>query len=314
MTSRADDDERLDVLDGLIYADGFRCALTLDEIWRYARRPVSRDAVGRMLREDLALSCLVIERDGFYSLGDPALIEERPQRLRRARRLQARTTAVARVLRHVPFVRGLALTGSLAADDAGDDADADLLVIVAEGRLATVFLVLAVSSRLLGRRLFCPNYYVAQGHLSVKRGSEYMARELLQARPLSGAADRLHGANPWLVDVFPNAFGEQLEVRVPGGGGRLQRMLEAPLRRRAGRALERRAARVARARLAAHYGGFGRSVPTEVGDALAAGTELRFHGSRADELALDRYARRRAEVAALLRRADTGFAPAGPAQ
>ncbi len=313
MTAPAGEDERLDVLDGLIYSDGFRCALTLDEIWRYARRRVSRDAVGRMLHDDPAVGRVVVERDGFYSLGDPALIAERPKRLRLARRLQARTTAVVRVLRHIPFVRGLALTGSLAADDAHRDADADLLVVVAEGRLATVFLLLAVTSRLLGRRLFCPNYYVTQGNLAVRPGSDYVARELLQARPLSGAAESLHRANPWLADVFPNAFDHQRAAQVLSGGGRLQRLLESPLRARAGDALDRRAARVARARLAAHYGAVGRTVPAEVGHRLAVGVELRFHGSRADELAQERYESRRAEVSARLRRADAACEPAEPA-
>jgi predicted nucleotidyltransferase len=78
------------------------------------------------------------------------------------------------------------LTGSVAADDAEKDADVDILVIVAEGRIALAFLVLAPLSRVVSRRIFCPNYYLSQSHLSVPRHDRYVARELLQAQPVCG--------------------------------------------------------------------------------------------------------------------------------
>ena len=70
----------------------------------------------------------------------------------RVRSRYARATRGARTA-GVPFVRGVVLTGSAAAGSAGKKADADLLVIVARGRIATVFLLLGSLSRLTGRRL-----------------------------------------------------------------------------------------------------------------------------------------------------------------
>ena len=35
-------DERLDLLDALVYGDVFDCAVTLDEAWRYARVAATR--------------------------------------------------------------------------------------------------------------------------------------------------------------------------------------------------------------------------------------------------------------------------------
>jgi len=202
----------------------------------------------------------------------------------------------------VPFVRGLALTGSVAAGDAGDGDDVDLLVVVAPGRVATVFLVLGTLSRLTRRRFFCPNYYLAAGRLAVFEPNAYTARELVQARWLWGGEVAMHEANPWLLERFPNAAADpRTELRATR---QLQDLLERPLSGRAGARLERWAERIARSRLAAHYGRLGRVVPPDVERELEAGAAIRFHGRTVAETTAERYRARRAEVAALLRNAD----------
>jgi predicted nucleotidyltransferase len=282
---------RLELLDGVIYADAFDCALTLEEVWRYARLRIDQDDLRRELRDDPA----VVGRDGLYALADrPHLIEQRPERIARARALQQRGRRVARVLRHLPFVRALALTGSVAADDAHDAADVDLLVIVAPEKLGTAFLLMGPVSTLLRRRLFCPNYYVCEGRLAMAPGNPYVARELMQARCLAGPIAGLHESNPWLAETFPNAAGAG-----PGlsPGGRLQRAQELALRGRLGDAVERLGAWAARSRLRAHYATGGRSVPLDVSAALDAGTSLRFHGRHRREATVARYLERRTQVA-----------------
>jgi hypothetical protein len=295
-------DERLDLIDGLIYADAYGCALTLDELWRFARVPVARDELARRLRDDPALRQVVLEADGLFCLSDrPVLLAERPERTRRARRLQRRAARVAGVIRHLPFVRGVALTGSLAADDAPEGADTDLLIVVADGRLGTVFLLLATTSRLLGRELFCPNYYLCESHLRLPPGDVYIAHELAQARPLAGDAPLLRSLNPWLTDVFPN---DRLPHAAPAPtGSPPQRGLERLLRGRPGRRLEAFAVRVAHSRLTVHHGLYAADVPEEVRASLDAGAALRFPGKRTAGRALHRYTERRAEVAERLRSA-----------
>src|SRR5205085_6899566 len=144
----------------------------------------------------------------------------------------------------------------------------DLLVTVAEGRLGTAFLVLGSLSRLVGRRLFCPNYYLCEGRLDLGPGDLYLARELAQARPLAGDGAALWRANPWLAETFPNAAPPAPARRARRG---VQRVLEAIL---AGR-LEPWARRVALARLRAHYG----AVPADVEERFAGGAALRFPGT-----------------------------------
>jgi predicted nucleotidyltransferase len=286
---------RLDLVDALIYADGFDCALTLDEVRRYG--PVDIEA--EELRRELSLHPAVEGREGLYTLaGRGHLIDQRPDRIARARALQRRSRRVARVLRHLPFVRALVLTGSLAADDAREAADVDLMIVVSSGRLATAFLLMGPASTILRRRLFCPNYYLSEDQMALAPANRYVARELVQARCLAGSAAGLRRSNPWLADAFPNAGSP-----APGlaGGGTIQRAMELPLRGRFGDALERIAARVARSRLRAHYRG---RVPAEVFEAFGSGVSLRFHAGHTAERLLARYEVRCAEVALMLERAE----------
>jgi len=197
-------ESRLALIDAILYGDGFDCAVTLDELWRFARAPVAREELERRLRLDPVLRRIVVERGGLYCLaGREPILDLRRPRVDRARRLGGRARRVAAVLRHVPFVRGVVLTGSVAALDAPARADVDVLVVAARGRLATVFLVLGPASRLV-RRLFCPNYYLAEDRLRMADGDVYLAREIAQAQSLGGAGDGFRAANRWVADVFPN--------------------------------------------------------------------------------------------------------------
>ncbi len=193
-------------------------------------------------------------------------------------------------------MRGILLTGSVAADDAPSDADVDLLVIVAEDRIGTVFALLGTTSRVVGRRWFCPNFYLAESQLPLQPSSVYIGRELGQAAAIVGDANALRGANPWLEEMFPNLGPpEPAPMRA---GSRPQRLLEALLSGSAGGAVERRARRLARSRLRAHYGG---EIPDDVASRLEHGTALRFHASGAEFGVPALYEERRRALAATLR-------------
>jgi nucleotidyltransferase-like protein len=298
--------DALDLIDAVLYGDVFDSAVTEDEVWRYSRRPIGREELGRRLREDPVVRAFVHELDGLYTLaGREELMERRPAADRRALKLRHRAVRVARWLRHVPFVRGLLLTGSAAAGAARPGADVDLLVIVEDGRISFVFALLGPLSRLASRRLFCPNHYLSAKHLVLDRRRDlYVAHELVQARPLAGCAPGLRDANDWVEALLPNAC-EKPPPEPLAGGGRLQRALELPLRGRFGDRLERRLRRLALARLAVHHRGWDGGVPAGAVERLEAGAELRFHGEPGTQSVLRRYEERRAEVAERLARQPT---------
>ena len=172
---------QVDLVDAVLYADVFDCAAAEDDVWRYSRASLARAE----LRERLAeLDGLVHRRDGFVCLaGREELLAEAPARRRRATRLHRRACRVARVLQHAPFVRGLLLTGSAAAGEAGPGADPDLLVLVAPGRLGTAFALLGPLARVTGGRVLCPNHYRSVAHLHARA-----ARHVRGARAGAGVA------------------------------------------------------------------------------------------------------------------------------
>jgi predicted nucleotidyltransferase len=306
-------DERLGLLDALIYSDLFDCAPTLDELCRYARVPIGPGELVERLRGDPVLQRIVVERHGLFCLvGRTSLLDNRLDRIRRARRLQRRARAVARMLRHLPFVAAILLTGSTSADDASEQADIDLLVMVTPDRLGTAFLFLGSTSRLLGRRLLCPNWYVREGCLGLVPRNVYIAREFAQARSLVGSASTLRDSNPWLTDVFPNALEPSTHDAGLKARTRLQGLLEAPLRGAVGDYIERWARRVADARLRAHYAGLGRSVPSEVARDFEDGIALRFHGYGYQDRIIEAYEARRSQLADRLDQIESKFASADP--
>lgn len=308
-------DDRLELIDAAIYADAFDSAVTADELWRYSRRAVGREELRRHLDEDPVLRSVLSGRDGLYCLvGREALLEASPRGRRRALNLRRRARLVARALRHAPFVRGLVLTGSAAAGDAGDDADVDLLVIVAAGRMSFVFVVLGSLARLLSRRLFCPNQYLSVDHLEVGPRDFYVAREIAQARPLAGRGEDFLAANEWTAELLPNSEPRASGVPALPGGAALQSLVEWPLRGRIGDAADRALRRVALARLGVHHRERGSEAPLNAVAALEAGVELRFHGTPVHQRTLARYEEQRAEIASRLRsrqRPDAALTPAG---
>jgi predicted nucleotidyltransferase len=286
----------LDLIDAVVYGDVFDCAVTFDELWRYSLVPISREEL-RQRMTDGPLCEVVAERQGLYALrGREDLVDRRLPRRARARLLRRRGRSVARCLQHFPFVRGILLTGSVAADDAGEDADVDVLVIVQPRRLALAFAMLAPLSRFLSRAVFCPNYYLSEAHLALTRCDHYVARELMQAESLAGSAARLFSANPWTNGWLPNATARGDEVPPLPLGRVLQWLVELPFGGAVGDRLERRAHDLALRRLAVHHAGFGTGLPETIRERFAADVELRFHGGTLIDRATERYAERRAEV------------------
>ena len=294
--------ETLAAIDGAIYGDVFDCAVTEEELWRYSRRPISRPALRRLLDNREPLRGALSESRGLYCLaGREMLVHERPHRRRRALKLRRRARLVARLVQHVPFVRGLVLTGSVAAEDARPGADVDLLVIVAQGRMCAVFTLLGSVSRLMSRRLFCPNHYISEERLEITgRRDLYVAREVAQGWALTESSGEFFAANLGIRSELPNARARADSVRPVPGGRLVQRALEWPLRGRLGDGLERRLESLARARLRTHYAHWGLDVPEQVADGLRAGTELRFHGVNSDRAILEAYETRRSQVERLL--------------
>jgi hypothetical protein len=115
-----------------------------------------------------------------------------------------------RLLSVLPFVRYVAVSGSLSVDAADVDADIDLFLVAAQGRLwlARRMVVAVVRlAGLVGVRL-CPNYLLAESALELDDRTAFVAHELAQLVPIGGSAAHatLLARNGWAAAFLPNAF------------------------------------------------------------------------------------------------------------
>lgn len=245
------------VLRTLIYSDLFDAALTAPELQRYLGPPgIARVPLLTVLDDALPPEWLC-RREGFLALaGREHLVALRQRRLGLSARRWPVARRWARRLAVLPFVRMVAVTGTLAASNVEPGDDIDYLIVTETGRLWTcrAFVIALVHLARLEGTIICPNYILSLDALALEERDLYTARELVQMVPLygEGVYRRMRALNPWADDRFPHAAGPPpgSEWARPGAAaGALKRLLEQTLRRRAFDGLERREQRRRTARL-----------------------------------------------------------------
>jgi hypothetical protein len=244
----------------IAYADLFDFPLEPAEVWR--------DLIGRAVsfEETAAAIDRLLARGEVARVGPYVVAPERTElaAIRRSRRERARQLwPVARrfgaLLGNVPFVRLVAVTGSLAADNPGEGADLDYLIVTVPGRLwlaRAMAIGVARLARPTGARV-CPNYLLSTRVLELDYRDLFTAHELLQAVPIAGGATyrALIDRNRWCARWLPNRFRQVTgQPTVPELPRAIQRVGESALAGAVGRGLEAWEARRKRQRLDANGG------------------------------------------------------------
>lgn len=249
-TNVANDPTRLPraIAGALAYADLFDYPLTAQHIHRYlVQIPATLAQVETTLASDPWLVS-VVERhnDLFCFSGRAAIIPLHEARQGYARSLWRTGRGLARIVAHLPFVRMVAMIGSLALDNARTaDDDIDLFIVTAPGRVWLTRALVIVLVRLAALRGYdlCPNYLLSTHRLAMPGNDIFTAHELAQMTPLYGRETfrALLDANGWLANYLPNATPHDHRVRDIGRLGRgVQGLAEWILGGRLGDRLEQR--------------------------------------------------------------------------
>lgn len=199
------------ILKTLVYADLFDYPLSSEEIVRYLTVPAPPRTVQRLL-DDSAADGAVNRSNGFFTLpGRDELVPLRERRERIAREKWPAARRYARWIARLPFVRMIAVTGTLAVKNVEPADDIDLFVVTAAGRLwlCRAFVILVVRAAALAGHELCPNYFLSERELSITDHSFFSAREVAQMVPLYGADTywRMREFNSWIDDYLPHAAG-----------------------------------------------------------------------------------------------------------
>lgn len=238
------------ILKALAYVDVFDYPLTAGEIHRYLPRVAAPAAT---VHDILANGRLVPHRlschEGYFMLpGREEVVATRRRREEIARDLWPVALRYGRILASLPFVRMLAVTGSLAVNNAEADADIDFLVVTANDRLwvCRALTVLVVRAAARQKVSLCPNYFLSERALIFNERNLYTAHELAQMVPIAGLEiyHKMRRLNRWAAEWLPNATKapptpKAMLCPAAPADGRLAGAAEQLLRSRMGAYLER---------------------------------------------------------------------------
>ena len=215
MLDQASNDISRAILQAVAYSDVFDSPLTAREIHRYlVGVKTSLEDVVHALGED----GLVTRTGDYFTLpGREEIVETGRRRRLRSAELLPRALAYGQMLGRLPYIRMVALTGSLAVRNVAENPDFDYMLVTVPGRLWTARAFSMALNRLarLQGCMLCPNLIVSECALRWTQTDLYSARELCQMIPITGldVYQRLLQANRWVEGFLPNAYLECTSVR-----------------------------------------------------------------------------------------------------
>lgn len=161
--------------------------------------------------DELEKDKIIFNINNFYSLkNDELLIKKRQKENTDALKQLKTAKRVTAFLTWFPFVKGVAISGSLSKNIANENSDFDFFMITKANRLwvAKIFFACLIKcASLIGlRKWFCLNYIVDETYLEVKEKNTFTATEIATLMPVRGAKifDDFFSVNAWVYDFFPN--------------------------------------------------------------------------------------------------------------
>jgi predicted nucleotidyltransferase len=208
------------IIKTLCYRDLFDYPLTTEEIAEFLiEENASAEAVVRALAQLTAEGKVKTQADLNFLPGREEIVALRSRRERISERKYARALKAAQILRYLPWVRAVFITGALAAGNAEKEADLDFLIVTRRNRVWLTRLVVYLFFSVLGWKRprgvaeapdrICLNMFLAEDSLAVPDEEQnlFTAHEVALSHPL-WAKDFLHqrflGENAWVRDFLPN--------------------------------------------------------------------------------------------------------------
>ena len=198
------------ILQTLVYFDIFQYPLLKEEIREFLSYPVTNNEFETAM-EKLLLAGVIFKIGSFYSVqNDPRLEGRRIQGNSRAEKLLVRAKKIGAFLYQFPFVRGVAISGSLSKNCAEEKADIDFFIITKKNRLWIARSCMHLFKKftfLIGRQhLYCMNYYIDEEMLLIDEKNIYTATEIVTLLPVAGSSslEIFFETNSWAGNWFPN--------------------------------------------------------------------------------------------------------------
>jgi len=193
----------------LLYYHIFDYPLTAAEILRFSNHPWNEPADVEKCTRDLVARSLVGADRGFYFVGERSHVDERAADEARARVALPQAVRWSRFIGRFPYVRGVAISGTLSKGVMKEGDDLDYLVFTEPDRVWLCRLLLMGFKKVFllnSHHLFCINYLLAADRLEVPDHDLFTATEIAWLLPTVNPSiyGRFLDANAWVEDYLPN--------------------------------------------------------------------------------------------------------------
>lgn len=200
------------ILATLTYFNMFDYPLKKREIYIFLGHKINRQDFELALYE-LVEEAGIFKIGNFYSLfNNYALAERRNKGNLKAEKMLQKANRSARIIAGFPFVKGVAVSGSLSKKFADEDADTDFFVITAPNRLWIARTLLHLFKKLTFlfnlQDHYCMNYFIDEASPCILEKNIYTATEAVTMLPICGtdAFELFYQANSWTNKFFPNQY------------------------------------------------------------------------------------------------------------
>jgi hypothetical protein len=198
------------ILKVIAYFDIFYYPVTAQEIIYFMDKPCNMQKLHHALDEFLKNEIIFKTKDYYSFRNDQTFIIKRIEANKAAVKQLKIAKNIAAFLIRFPFIKGIAISGSLSKNVAYKGSDIDFFIITKENRLwlsKLFFTSLVKCAAFFGlSKWFCLNYIIDEKSLEVPEKNIFTATEIITLLPLYGASlfDNFFAANKWIYNFFPN--------------------------------------------------------------------------------------------------------------
>lgn len=211
------------ILKTLIYSDLFDYPLKAYEIhkWLIGEKVALVD-LDKTLRMLIAKKKIKAKHGLYFLKGRDVIFSRRIKNLAHSRKLLKKASFVSGLLKIIPWIRLLGVSGGLALDNASKSDDIDLFIITSRSRLWLTRLLVGLTLEALGLRRkysdkrqdssgkFCVNMLITEDRLVQSDQDIFIAHEILQLKVLfarGGTYQKFLDDNAWVFEYLPNWIG-----------------------------------------------------------------------------------------------------------
>lgn len=220
------------ILAALLYADVFHNPLTVRELaqWIPSDTPVSSRVAQRNIKELVNKHRVGHTPPFLYVAGHKKTIQFRIERLATSVSKWQQIRRTAKLLRYIPTISMVGVTGGLAVNNADNEDDIDLLIVARHHTLWMTRFMATVLIELVSKRrhpmdtkvsnAVCLNMFMTDRSLQLptKEHGWYTAHEVLQMVPLwqrNHMYTKYLQANSWVKEWFTAKYELQQQLQIP---------------------------------------------------------------------------------------------------